>query len=165
MWLVAAGMLGLPVAFTAPMVWHRYQLTRLQGQIQSLVPKKAALDQLQRLTRSLQAQEAAFRKFGKGQGSWAKRLNILSNLTPEGVWFSELALNPDQGLSLQGLAIAQGGAEMVSIGRLVQELKANPDFASAVKEIQIDSIKRSQEKDIELVQFTLTCPLVGAQGR
>jgi hypothetical protein len=57
-------------------------------------------------------------------------------------------------------AIAQGGTEMVTVGRLVQDLKADQYFALAVKDIQIESIKRVQEKEVEVVQFTLTCALV-----
>ena len=88
---------------------------------------------------------------------WAKRLNTLSDVTPEGVWFTELSLDEDKGLVIQGSAIGQGGAEMVSVGRIVSDLKANADFSSVIKDIQIESIKRVQEKEVELVQFTLTC--------
>ena len=90
---------------------------------------------------------------------WSKRLNTLSNLTPDGVWFTELNFDQAKGLVVQGAAIGQGGDEMVTVGRLVQDLKADPDLASAIQDIQIESIKRAQEKEIEMVQFTLTCAL------
>ena len=56
-------------------------------------------------------------------------------------------------------AIGQGGSEMVNVGRLREDLKKDPDFAAAVKDIQIESVKRVQEKEIEIVQFTLSCTL------
>lgn len=137
---------------------HR-ALAELNATIQVLQPKKLEVDQIQRLLSRLRGQETAFHSLKKGQELWSKRLNVLSNVTPDGVWFTELTLNPTQGLMIQGSAIEQGGSEMVNVGRLVQDLKADPDFASAIKDIQIESIKRVQDGDIEVVQFTLACAL------
>lgn len=157
---IVGGMVLLAALLILPVTLRKQQLQQLRQQVNALAPKKVELDQLQRGIQRLQAQEAAFREFGKGQGGWATRLNTLSDLTPEGVWFTELALESEHGLIIQGLAISQGGAEMVGIGRLVQDLKADPAFAAAVKDIQIDSIKRTQDREVEMVQFTLVCALV-----
>jgi Tfp pilus assembly protein PilN len=158
--LIIAGMMLVAALQALPIMMRKRQLRELRGTIEALVPKKAELDQLQRMLYRLQVKERAFQQFDKEQGGWAARLNGLSDLTPDGVWFHEFVLDAEQGLIIQGLAIGQGGTEMVSIGRLVQDLKAHPDFAAAVQEIQIESIKRTQDRDMELVQFTLTCPLV-----
>lgn len=158
-WLVITGT-GLAVLSSIAMiVLSGQQLRQLNAKMQSLQPKKAEVDQLQQSLQRLRAQEAAFQRIRRGQGLWSKRLAVLSRVTPEGVWFTDLSLDDTKGLVIQGSAISQGGAEMVSVGRLVSELKADPDFSSAVKEIQIESIKRVQDKELELVQFTLTCSL------
>ena len=49
---------------------------------------------------------------------------------------------------------------MGQVGRLVGDLKADPDFASVFKYMQIEAIKRAPEKEIELVRFTVTCLFV-----
>ena len=157
--IVIISMAAVVVVLLIPMSLRRRQLQTLRTEIEALTPKKAELDQLQRVIHRLHAQETAFQGLEHGQRRWSKRLNTLSTLTPEGVWFTDLALDPARGLVIQGSAIGQGGTEMVHIGRLVQELKNDVDFAAAVKDIQIESIKRSQDHDIELVQFTLTCSL------
>ena len=159
MWIAAGTMLFFAVLPLLPIAVRRQQLAQLNANIQALQPKKMEVDQIQRLLQQLQTQEAAFRGLKRGQKLWSKRLNILSNVTPEGIWFSEFTLDQSKGLVIQGAAVGQGGTEMVSVGRLVQDLKASPDFASAVKDIQIESIKRVQDHDIEVVQFTLTCAL------
>jgi Tfp pilus assembly protein PilN len=159
--IVVMGMVVLALLFVVPIGLRRQRLAKLSKDIQALAPKKAELDQLQQLTQRLRSQEAAFRGLEHGQRRWSKRLNTLSTLTPDGVWFTDLVLDPSRGLIIQGSAIGQGGTEMVHIGQLVQELKSDADFAAAVKDIQIESIKRSQDRDIEIVQFTLTCSLVG----
>ncbi len=163
-WVVVAGMLLLVGILWIPLTVYRQQVRALEIQIQALTPKKAEVDRLQQFTRQLRAQETAFKELREDQHLWSKRLNVISNLTPDGVWYTELAMDLQRGLVIQGAALGQGGAEMVGIGRLVQELKANPDFSSAIKDIQIESIKRAQDKEIEIVQFTLTCTLTGAPG-
>ena len=159
MWLFVGGLVVFVLALFVPITLRHQQLRQLQAKIRTLEPKKREVDQLQRLLQRLRTQEQAFRGLGKGQNLWSKRLNILSDVTPEGIWFTDLTLEEGKGLVIQGSALGLGGAEMVGIGRLVQDLKTNPDFASAIKDIQIESIKRVQEKEIELAQFTLTCAL------
>ena len=148
-----------PLLLLIPLSLRRQQLERLTAEIQTLTPKKLGLDQVRELTQLLRGQQQAFQGLRGGQHGWAKRLNVLSDLTPDEVWFTELAMDQNRGLVIQGSALGQGGAEMVNIGKLVQGLKADADFSSAVQDIQIESIKRSQEKEIEIVQFTLTCTL------
>lgn len=165
MWIVVAVMVAFPLLLLLPMGLRRQQLQRLNVKIQALTPKKAEIDRMKQATEQLRAQEAAFQGLRESQHRWAKRLNTLSDLTPDGVWFTELALDRKRGLVIQGSAIGQGtGSEMVNIGRLVQDLKADADFSAVVKDIQIESIKRSQDKEIEIVQFTLTCTLAQAPG-
>ena len=154
---------AIPLLLWMPVHFQTQELERLNEKIQTLQPKKTEVERLQRLLQELRAQQKAFQGLGKGPGLWAQRLNILSNVTPEGVWYTELALDPTKGMVLQGSAIGQQvGPEMVSVTRLVRDLEANPDFASVVKDIQIESIKRVPEGEIDVVQFTLSCSLQGA---
>jgi len=159
MWVVLGVLVAVPLLLLVPLGLRRQQLERLNAEIGTLMPKRIELDRLRLLTHQLQAQQTAFEGIRSGEYGWARRLNVLSDLTPEGVWFTDLALDPRRGLVIQGSAIGQGGVEMESISKLVQGLKTNRDFSSAVKDIQIESIKRTQEKEIEIVQFTLTCTL------
>ena len=163
MWMVVGVMVAFPLVLLVPLGLRFRALQQLNAKTQVLQPKKLQVDRIQQLLRQLQQQEAEFRGLKEGQSLWSKRLNILSDVTPDGVWFTELTLDPVKGLSVQGSAIGQGGSEMVHVGRLVSDLKASPDFAAAVKDIQIESIKRVQDKEIEVVQFTLTCALVNPE--
>lgn len=158
--IVITGMAAVVLLLLLPIGLRRRQLQKLETEIRALTPKQVELDALQRRIHQLRSQETAFQGLQHGQRRWSKRLNALSTLTPDGVWFTDLALDLARGLVIQGSAIGQGGTEMVNIGRLVQELKTDADFAAAVKDIQIESIKRSVDREIEVVQFTLTCSLV-----
>ncbi|MBI2495176.1 MAG: PilN domain-containing protein [Candidatus Omnitrophica bacterium] len=159
MWMVAAGMLALPLVLLVPIGVSREQLRKLNEKIQSLEPRQMEVERLQRVLQTSRAQEAAFQRLAKGHGLWSERFNTLSDVTPDGVWFTELTLDPAKGLIIQGSAIGQGDPGAVSVTRLVQGLQADPHFMSAVKDIQIESIKRTQEGEIEVMQFTLNCAL------
>ena len=161
-WIVVAVMVILPLFLWVPTQLNRKQLAGLSSQIEALRPRVAEVTQLRQLSDRLRAQEEAFRELGMVHRRWAKRLNILSDMAPNGIWFTEFALDQARGLVIQGSAIGQGGTEMVNIGRLVQDLKSDEDFRTVVRDIQIESIKRFQERDIDIVQFTLTCTLVGS---
>lgn len=164
-WITLTAMVLLVVALALPVRMRQERLTRLEREIGDLRPRKTAMDEIRRFSEQLRAQEKAFKELRQGESSrrWSKRLNRLAALTPEGVWYTDLTLEPQKGLVIQGAAIGQGGAETVSIGRLVTDLKSDPDFAAAVKDIQIESIKRIQDGQIEVVQFTLTCALHGVE--
>jgi len=164
MWMAVVVMVGLVMALWVPLTIRRGQLRQLNAKIDALTPKKLEVERLQQFTRQLHAQEASFKGLAQGRYRWSRRLNTLSTLTPEGTWFTELSLDQTKGLVIQGSAIGEGGNEMVHIGRLVQDLKADSDFSAAVRDIQIESIKRFQDKEIEIVQFTLTCALADAPG-
>ncbi len=157
--IALAIMVGLPILWAIPLQLAQHQLSQLNGKIQQLQPKKAAMDQLQHQLQTLRAQETAFRSLTKGEHLWSKRLNVLSDVLPEGVWFTELDLDETKGLVIQGSALSQAGPEMNAVNRLVDALKKDPDFSAAVKDIQIESLKRVQEDAFEVVQFTLICTL------
>lgn len=159
MGMAAAVMVALPLVLWIPIQVRRYQLGQLTTKIQTLQPKKTSIEQLQRSLQQLRAQQAAFQGLGKGQNLWSRRLNTLSDVMPDGVWLTELSLDPAKGLVIHGSAIGQSDPELTSITKLVQGLKADADFSSAVKELQIESIKRVQEGQVEVAHFTLTCTL------
>ncbi len=159
MWIVGGLLVALPLLLYIPVHLRRGQVNRLSAKAADLRPKKAEVDRLQRTLHELRAQAAAFDSLNKGEERWSRRLNILSDVTPEGVWFTDLTLDQAKGLVIQGSAIGQADPEMVNVSRLVQALKAERAFTAAVKDIQIESIKRVQDGEVEVVQFTLSCSL------
>lgn len=158
-WIIVAAMVGIPLLLWLPLQWQRYELASLTAKIRTLEPKKAAIDQLQITMQELRAKEAAFKSLREGQNLWSRRLNTISDVTPDGVWLTELSLD-SKGLAIQGSASGhQSEPELVSITKLAQGLKADPDFSSAVKDIQIESIKQGKDGNVEVARFTLSCTL------
>ena len=132
------------------------QLGRLTQQLQALDAQKGTVDELSSSSKTLRDQKAVFERLLQQRSHWGRYLNRLSDVTPDGVWFTDLMLDREKGLVLQGSAVHQNGEEMGRIGRLTQDLKGDADFAAMIPDVQIDSIKSTQDHDIELSIFTLT---------
>lgn len=175
-WILVLIMLAVPLSLWIPITIRRRQLAPLTAKVQVLEPKRVVVLQLQEALKKLQAQDAAFRGMDQGQGLWSQRFNTLSDMTPAGVWFTELSLEQEKGLVIQGSAIGHPGEAvfagvfksadpsltdpgMVSVTRLVHSLQSDAQFMSVIEDIQIESIKRAQEGEVEVMHFTLHCPL------
>ena len=157
----AAGLLiGVGALLAALGGCDQLRLAGLQGRIHALAPQKRVIDEVKAAIATLREQERVFEQLDRRRSHWAQRLNVLSDITPEGVWFSDLTLDAQSKLTLQGVAISQGGEEMASVNRLVQSLKADPSFSPVVRDIQIESIRNVQEGEIDLMEFTLVCNLL-----
>jgi Tfp pilus assembly protein PilN len=154
--LIVGAMVGVGLLLWATVLIHQARLAQLNDRIRRLEPKQAAAQELLASVQQLRDQQALFRRLAHERSQWARHLNRLSDAIPEGVWLTDLSLDPVKGLTIQGSAIAGGGEEMVRIGRLVQELKTDEAFSSAITDIQIESIKSVEEKELELIRFTLT---------
>lgn len=160
MWILIAAMVLIVVLLSVPIHFRKQQLAELQAKVALLEPKQEIVTELVNMVKKSEARRDAFKGL-VDINAWSKRLNALSDLTPDGVWFTELTISPQKGLLIQGSVISQGGTEMVKVGRFVADLKGDSTFLSSLRDLQIESIKRVHQKEIEIVQFTLTGRLDG----
>ncbi len=160
--VVVAIVLGLTILLALVRQVRQMQLNHLNAQLQQLQPRRVEVDRLRVTLQKLRTQQTSFEGLHRGESVWARRLNTLSDATPEGIWFTTLSLDPVRGLVIEGAALGQEGQEMAQIGQLVQNLKDQPAFTSAVRDIQIESIKSTRENDVEITLFTVTCVLEAA---
>ena len=159
-WIVVGLLIGFGLVLLIPVHFNQRRLNVLTKQIEQLKPKEFEVHKLQQTLNQLKREAAAFEQIKSGnRRAWSQRLNKLSDLTPDGIWFTNLDLDPVKGLVIQGAAIGQGGSEMANVGKLVQDIKGDTEFTSAFKDVQIESLKRVYEKEIEVVRFTLICQL------
>ena len=158
-WLIGSALVGVALALFVTLRWYQVQVAQTAVRLQALDQQKLTVFHLKDSLQALQAQRQTYQQVQQDRSDWAYYLNMISDHVPDGVWFSDLTLDPVRGLVLEGAAISEGGEEMVRIGRFVQELKADVKFAESVQDIQIEAIKRGQDGDIDLVFFTIICTL------
>lgn len=159
--LVAALLVGAIAILGTITQWRYRELQQLKSQLDGLQAQKREIDAVKMAVQALRGQHAAFAGLSTQRSQWAKHLGLLPEVTPEGVWFTDLSFDTKKGLVLQGAAISQGGDEMLRIGRLAQDLKNDPVFSALVKDIQIESMQRQQEGEIEVIHFTLNGSAAG----
>ena len=154
--LWGAGMLvGGTLLLSAVQGVEQHRFNHLRARIRQLEAQSRQATQLQQAVHTLQQQQAVYQRLDRERSRWARRLGALTELTPDGMWFSELSVEPSKGLTLQGAAVVQGGEEMTRIGRFVQDLKSHPEFAGLAQDIQVESIRRVQDGEIETVEFVV----------
>lgn len=153
--LAAAVLLLLPLGLIGLKAANRARLKRLSATLQTLAPQKHEADRINAEAEALRAQHRLLEQLNQRRSRWAQRLNALSDATPDGVWFTDLTVEPQRGISLKGYALTQGGEDMARIGRLVHDLKASPAFAGALTQLEIESINTKQDGPIELAEFSL----------
>ena len=162
---VIAGLVGVALVLVGGVQVRQAAVNGITARLQQLAAKKTEVDELNVLLRALREQYAVFERLSRARSQWAHHLNVLSDATPEGVWLTDLSLDPEKGLVIQGSALAQGGQEMVRITRLVDGLKRDEVLATVLQDVQIESIKRMKDAEIDIVEFTLTSKLVGSVTR
>ena len=153
--LAAAFLLLLPVGLLGLKAADQARLKRLSAILQTLAPKKQEADRLTIEADALREQQRLIDQLNQRRSHWAQRLNALSDAVPDGIWLTDLIVEPQRSISLKGDAIAQGGEEMVQIGRLLQDLKGSPAFAGVLTQLEIESINSKQDGTIELAEFSL----------
>ena len=161
--LMAAVMIGVAALLLAGVQMRQAALAGANTRLQQLSAKKAAVDELNTLVRDLREQHAVFERLSHARSQWAHHLNVLSDVTPDGVWLTDFALDPDKGLVIQGSALAKGGEEIVRINRLVDGLNNDEQVSQVLRNIQIESVKRMKEDQVDVVEFTLTCTLAAGE--
>ena len=135
---------------------RQVHLGSLQARLRELQPKKQAMDELNGSLQAIRREEEVLQRLMKERSRWAGYLNRLSDITPDGVWYTGLSFDRGKGLTIQGEALGRGGEEMARIGGLVEELKADEALMAELKDIQIEGIKRRQDHEIEIIEFTIT---------
>lgn len=152
-------LLGLSLLLVALRGVSQLRLARLTARVKTLGPQQQAITEVKTTLAALRQQQQTLDYLDRQRSRWAGRLNVLSDVIPAGMWLTELTLDPQDTLVLQGVAISQDGEGMTAVTRFVQELKADPRLAGVIRDIQIDTVQNVQDGQIELMKFTLTCPL------
>ncbi|MFH1655608.1 MAG: PilN domain-containing protein [Candidatus Omnitrophota bacterium] len=94
----------------------------------------------------------------KGRINWTRKLNIISDALPQGVWLRRIEFTGAE-LIIEGSSVSLKNQEVILINNFTTALKNNEDFSSDFQNIELGSIKRRPIKDIEVADFVLTTKL------
>ncbi len=93
-----------------------------------------------------------------GTGPWSRKMNVLSDALPKGVWLKKISLD-NGALTLEGSAFSKTQSEIVTLGNFVANLKKEEAFADDFSSIEVQSIQRSKRGPTEVADFVITAKL------
>lgn len=85
---------------------------------------------------------------------WSERLNKLSSLLPNGIWFNHIQAG-NGNLEITGSVVSLKKNEVELLNKFLESLKADLSFYSGFKSLDIVSIGRSNLFGVEVVVFSV----------
>ncbi|MBI3088410.1 MAG: hypothetical protein HYY91_05975 [Candidatus Omnitrophica bacterium] len=154
--VIGGALIGLWLVLAAAKGLYQTRLGQLKTRMQQLQPTQGEAEALRASVDTLRTQQQLYQRISQARSQWARSLNALSDVVPDGLWLRELVIEPKEKVEFKGSIVAQGGEEMVRLRRLVQDLKSDPRFLMPGWDLQIDSIKSVPDGQIEVLEFAMT---------
>jgi len=85
---------------------------------------------------------------------WAEKINVVSNELPRGVWLTKFALEGDY-LIIEGSAVSKVKSEISDIHSFMGKLKANKEFMTKLKNLDLDMIKARNVETLTVADFKI----------
>ena len=130
-----------------------------QKEMEAVSPQKQQVEKILNELRSLQnTQKAVAEILPERKISWAKKLNILSDSIPRGVWLKRVNLEGDV-LLIEGSAISTDNEAMINVHQFTSTLKSQREFLEHFNDLELGSIQRRKVKQMDIADFMITVKL------
>ncbi len=135
------------------------QYKGLEKKWATIEPEKIKVDVVMSNMRSLQNKHKSIGEItGGDRVLWSKKLNILSDNLPRGVWLTKIMMDHER-LVVEGSASSKQRQEMISVHSLASNLKNNADFLEDLENLELGSIRRRRVQKVEVVDFIIKMKL------
>ena len=148
---------------------RKARLNSLNKRWQSLVPVVNEVIKLEEYKKTLERRVRLVDDLLYRRMLWAKRLNDISRLIPEGVWLKNLRIGQksltspadevisNKALVMNGTCVSLKGEEMLDlIGRFMASLKDDKGFFQDFVDIRLGTCQRERRGSLETMNFELT---------
>lgn len=128
----------------------------LKSQWATLEPDKKKVDVILVEMRELTVKTQAIEKISKEHNIlWSKKLNIISDVLPKGVWIRKVAFT-DQVLFIEGSAISRQRDGMINVHEFTSNLKQSEGFLDGLEELELGSVQRRKINKVEITDFLIS---------
>jgi len=132
------------------------QYKSLKKQWEESLPNKEKTDSVLQEMRSLSAKSKNIEGIIKeGTIHWSKKLNIISDSLPRGVWLKKVAFDGET-LFIEGSAISRRNEEMINVHNFTSNLQSNKDFLEGFSDLELGSIQGRKIVKIDVADFLIT---------
>jgi len=156
---VAGLLIFIHVFLTTVLVVKKVRLSGLTKQWEDIRPIKEEIDLLKKDMNFAEDKVRTIERLTTGTKIiWSEKLNIISNVIPDGVWLRRVFIS-GYDFEIEGSAVSKRGEEMIVVGKFANNLKKNNRFYCDFEDIEIGSIKRRKIGSIEIVDFVIRASL------
>jgi len=135
------------------------RLGLVKARWEGFLPDRNRIDAIEAELRGLRKKATTITDITSARtGPWSKKMNVLSDALPKGVWLKKINLD-SRTLTLEGSAFSKTQSEIVTIGNFVANLKKEGTFADDFSSIEVQSIQRDKRGPTEVVDFVITAKL------
>lgn len=157
-------LIGLYLILSVILAVKTGALNKLNNEWQAMLADKQNVDEIKKEIKYFKNKSDFIDKLIGGRLLWAKKLNQLSDLMPDGIWLENLELGErksKRALILKGNVFSRGKEETALIGDFIKSLRDNKDFFADFSDIESESIKRHKLGETEVMEFNLVLFMAG----
>ncbi len=158
---LAALLVSIHLLLGALVLIKKGQLNNLNNQWPQFEADKTKLDTLRKDLSALESNVRTIEKLTTKRISWSKKLELLSDIIPSGIWLTDLSITSERFI-LQGSAVSKKSEEMALIGKYLNELKSKPEFIKNITNLELGPAQRKLVKGWEIVDFIFTGNILGS---
>ncbi|MEW6101529.1 MAG: PilN domain-containing protein [Candidatus Omnitrophota bacterium] len=141
------------LVFSAISKNHRLRL--LNNKWQSSEPERKIVEDFNKQYSGLFQSVPQVNQLLQERITWSGKLNKLSQVVPQGIWFNQLSVSGKDFL-LEGAAISLQKEEINLIKIFIDELKKDPQFFGDFLNLELNSVQRKNQGGYEIVEFVLS---------
>ncbi len=126
----------------------------------TLLPAKREVDKIIIEIRKLQSiKQDVDKLIDADKILWSRKLNIISDSLPRGVWLRHIAFEDRKTFIIEGSAISRQQNQIAAIHEFTHNLRQQKAFLKHFQEMDIDSITRRKINNTEVVDFSIVASL------
>lgn len=120
-----------------------------------ILPQKQQVDEIKAHVDKAKAFEDLFSRVSVRRFVAAAKLDYLSDVLPEGVWFQELSFSQEMG-EIKGSCISLNAQELTQVGKFLNALRADKQMRKDFPRIELVSVQRRKLGATEIVDFVIS---------
>jgi len=159
---------------------YQSQLSMLEGRLARLNKEVFDIVKYKEEWDSLHYKISLTARLAGRQIWWTPKLEALSELMPENIWITNLAVRAGKQISqmtpsvqpqtsttliLAGFALPGDSRGLRSIENFARQLKENPSFSKVIRDINLTTAHRVESEELPSVGFQISCMLLGEENQ
>ena len=140
------------------------KFSALNKKWRQLQPQVKQLDTYRSEHEPLAADSQFIQQFTNDRVVWSEKLNKLSLLLPDGIWFTDFSFTGKE-FTLNGSAVSLQKEEMALVNTFISNLKKDALFYKDFETLQLSGAQSRQVSSYEVLNFTLKGALKGSDEK